>query len=60
MPALCQTLFKKSDSFVVTRVNMHFVSTLFDSMGVMAASSVESNTPLTFEALNQVRKARHF
>ena len=29
-------------------------------MGVMAVLSVESNTPLTFEALNQVREARLF
>ena len=39
---------------------MHFVSTLFDSMGVMAASSLESNTPLSFEAMNQVEEAKYF
>ena len=38
------------------RVNLHFVSTLFDSMGVLAESSLESDTPLTFEQLDQVRK----
>ena len=51
---------KEIQLFVATRVNMHFVSTLFDSMGVMAASSAESNTPLTFEALNQVGKPDTF
>ena len=38
------------------RVNMHFVSTLFDSMGTLAASNVQSDNPLNFEALNQVEE----
>ena len=38
------------------RVNMHFVSTLFDSMGTLAASNVQSDNPLNFEALNQANK----
>jgi len=53
LPPLPPDLQNKTAKAAYGRVNMHFVSTLFDSMGVMAASSVDSNTPLTFEALNQ-------
>ena len=37
---------------------MHFVSTLFDSMGTLAASNVQSDNPLNFEALNQVEQTK--
>ena len=50
-----QTLYL--DCLDVIRVNMHFVSTLFDSMGTLAASNVQSDNPLNFEALNQVEQA---
>ena len=51
-----QTLYL--DCLDVIRVNMHFVSTLFDSMGTLAASNVQSDNPLNFEALNQAN-GRH-
>ena len=52
----CFTFYPNAcfDQLFQIRLDMSFVSTLFDSLGALAPAPTHSKLPLTFEALNQV------